>query len=223
MLKKIIEEALVENRFSLKYQTESSSYYIHENNESIRFSVIHEISNIPHPSELNTKITKNAPEEFLKNPAFKKNCDLICILKIGNPVEFMESEEKIFAIEEDPYQYKKYILYYSQVEEEMIKDKNYKDIVKIISDKNQFRAYKMEPLQSSIYSLAAKIFIKLPFLELPHEKKDLVPLKSQAKEVVNEAGLSSLYERIQNSLCDEQDEDSLIKELIHNELENITN
>ena len=147
---------------------------------------------------------------------------MICILKIGSLSEFKENEGKIFAIEEDPYQYKKYILYYSEVEKEMIKDKCYKDIIRIISDKNQFRAYKIDPLQSSIYSLAAKIFIKLPFLELPHEKKDLVPLKLQAKEIVDEVGLSSLYEKIQNSLCNGQDEDIFIKELIQNELENIT-
>ena len=223
MLKKILEEALIEHGFCLISQLESSSYYIHKKGESVRFSVLHQISHIPSPAELNSEITKNAPLDLLKNPAFKKNCDLICILRIENLSEFKENEESIFSIEEDPYQYKKYVLYYSEIEESIIKDTTYKDIVDIVSNKEHFKAYKLEPLQSSIYSLAAKIFIKLPFLELPHRKEDLVPLKYQAEELVSELELSVLYKKIQKSLHDEQDDDTLIRELINNELENITN
>lgn len=223
MLKKILEEALIEHDFCLISQLENSSYYIHKKGESVRFSVLHQISHIPSPAELNNEITKNAPLDFLKNPAFKKNCDLICILRIKNLSEFKENEESIFSIEEDPYQYKKYVLYYSEIEENIIKDTTYKDIVDIVSNKEHFKAYKLEPLQSSVYSLAAKIFIKLPFLELSHRKEDLVPLKYQAEELVSELELSVLYKKIQKSLHDEQDDDTLIRELINNELENITN
>ena len=143
-------------------------------------------------------------------------------MRIKNLSEFKENEESIFSIEEDPYQYKKYVLYYSEIEESIIKDTTYKDIVDVVSNKEHFKAYKHEPLQSSVYSLAAKIFIKLPFLELSHRKEDLVPLKYQAEELASELGLSVLYKKIQKSLHDEQDDDTLIRELINNELENIT-
>lgn len=97
----------------------------------------------------------------------------------------------------------------------------YKDLKDTISDKDKFNNYKIDPLKSSIYSIAAKVFIKLPFLELGYSMKELVPLKLQADEAASELGLLSLYDMIKTSSLQDFDIDKLTKGLIKNELENI--
>ncbi|WP_201584274.1 ABC-three component system middle component 1 [Psychrobacter jeotgali] len=221
MLKDILSDALEEHDFRLESETEFSKYYILQEESAIRFAIIYELYDVVSAEELNTLVTKNSPSSFLENPAYKKNSDLICILKIEHLASFKSIEDEIFAIEEDPYQYKKYVLYYIDAEEAIIKDINFNDLKKVISDKHQFTQYKIDPLQPSMYSLAARIFIKLPFLELPHNNDKLIPLKHQAQEAVSENELSSLYEKIQKSQTMEYDEDKLIEELINNEMENI--
>jgi len=93
--------------------------------------------------------------------------------------------------------------------------------VRTISDKSQFSNYKNDPLAATQYSVAAKIFIKLPFLELPFTRGKLVSLRLQAGEAVAEEGLDATYAAIQKLTTNNADE--LIKELIGNELENSTN
>ena len=91
----------------------------------------------------------------------------------------------------------------------------------IIADKNLFNAYKEQPLAATQYSVAAKIFIKLPFLELPFNKRELVPLRIQAEEAVSEVGLTKTYESVQK--LSNTNVDDLIKEMINDELANIKN
>lgn len=67
--------------------------------------------------------------------------------------------------------------------------------------------------------MAAKIFIKLPFLELPFVKRELVPLRMQAQGAVSEVGLTATYESIQK--LNKNNLESLIKGMIDDELENI--
>ncbi|MBF5040333.1 hypothetical protein INP77_12605 [Methylophilus sp. 13] len=221
MINKIIDEALIAHGFKKENVNEVTSFYIRESGSEIRFAILHQLSTLLTPAELNTAINKSAPSAFLGHPAFKKNCDLICIHRLNKLAEFKNYEEQIFAIEEDPHFFKKYILYYSDTEEEAIKTYTYDDLKATISDKSQFNSYKNDPLAATQYSVAAKIYIKLPFLELPFKRSDLVSLRLQANEAVAEAGLDTTYSTIQRLTPKNIDE--LMKELIGNELENNAN
>jgi hypothetical protein len=221
MINKIIDEALIAHKFTKEHETELTSFYIRESGSAIRFAILHRLDELPSPAELNAAINRSAPESFLSHPTFKKNCDLICIHHLKKLAEFKDYEEQIFAIEEDPHFFKKYILYYSDTEEAAIQDYSFEKLVTTISDKSQFSNYKNDTLVATQYSVAAKIFIKLPFLELPFTREKLVSLRLQAAEAVTEAGLDETYATIQKLTADNADE--LIKELIDNELENKTN
>lgn len=217
MIKQLIDEALVAHGFVSKHELETTSFYIRDSGSSIRFAVVHCIDDLPAPAELNNRINHLVPEEFLRNPSFKKNCDLICIQRLDVLAEFKDHEEEIFAIEEDPHFYKKYILYYSVAEESILTDFTYDKLVSVIADKKEFLNYKENPLVASQYSFAAKTFIKLPFLELPSHQGNLVSLRQQAIEAVAEAALSDTYATIQQVT----NADEIIKEMIKNEMENI--
>lgn len=219
MIKQLIDEALVAHGFVSKHELETTSFYIRESGSAIRFAVVHNLEDLISPAELNNRINHLAPEEFLRNPSFKKNCDLICIHRLNVLAEFKDQEEEIFAIEEDPHFYKKYVLYYSIAEESTLTDFTYDKLVSVIDDKREFLNYKENPLDASQYSFAAKTFIKLPFLELPRYQGNLVSLRQQAIEAVAEASLSDTYATIQQVTNTNADE--IIKGMITNELENI--
>lgn len=221
MINKIIDEALIAHKFKKEHETDLTSFYIRESGPAIRFAILHKLDELSSPADLNAAINQSAPESFLSHPTFRKNCDLICIHHLNKLAEFKKHEEQIFAIEEDPHFFKKYILYYSDTEEAAIQDYSFDNLVSTISDKSQFSNYKNDPLAATQYSVAAKIFIKLPFLELPFTRGELVSLRLQAGEAVTEEGLDATYATIQKLTANNADE--LIKELIKNELENNPN
>lgn len=221
MINRIIDEALIAHEFAKEHQTNLTSFYVRETNSAIRFVILHQLKELHTPAELNAAINQSAPESFLSHPAFKKNCDLICVHQVNKLAEFKDNEEQIFAIEEDPHFFKKYILYYSDAEASAIKEYSFDKLVATISDKSQFSNYKSNPLAATQYSVAAKIFIKLPFLELPFTRGELVSLRLQAAEAVAEAELDETYKIAQKLTANNVDE--LIKELIKNELENNSN
>ena len=107
MIKQLIDEALVAHGFVSKCDLDTTSFYIRDSGSAIRFAVVHNLDELITPAELNSQINQLAPEEFLRNPSFKKNCDLICIYRLDVLADFKEYEEGIFDIEEDPHFYKK--------------------------------------------------------------------------------------------------------------------
>jgi len=219
MINKLINEALVAHGFVNERKLDTTSFYVRESGTAIRFAVLHTLDDLPDPAELNTRINQLVPESFTRNPSFKKNCDLICIHRLKVLADFMDHEEEIFAIEEDPHFFKKYVLYYSTTEESALADFSYDKLVTVIADKKEFLDYKENPLTATQYSFAAKTFIKLPFLELPPHEGNLVSLRLQAAEAVAQAGLNDTYQTIQQ--VTKNNADDLIKEMINNELANI--
>lgn len=219
MIIELIHQALLAHGFSRVHNNDTTGFYVRESDAAIRFAVLHKLDILISPGDLNSAINQSAPEEFLTDPAFRKNCDLICIHYLDKLAEFKNNEEQIFEIEEDPHFYKKYVLYYSEAEIDAIKDLDFKKLNELISDKSQFNIYKKEPTAATKYSAAVKIFIKLPFLALHINKIELVPLRLQIEEAVAESDLTKTYDTVQK--LDQTNVEDLIMELIKDELENI--
>lgn len=219
MIKQLINEALLAHDFISKLDMDNTSFYIRESGSAIRFAVLHNLDDLLDPAELNNRINQLAPDEFLRNPSFKKNCDLICIHRLDVLARFKDHEEEIFAIEEDPHFYKKYVLYYSVAEESVLANFTYDKLLTVIADQKEFLEYKENPLVATQYSFAAKTFIKLPFLELPRHQGNLVSLRLQAAEAVAETDLNDIYSAIQQ--VTDKNADDFIKEMIRNEMANI--
>lgn len=221
MIFNLIHQALEANGFSKVNENQITSFYVRKNDQAIRFAVLHRLEKLMTPGDLNAEINQSAPVQFKNDPAFKKNCDLICIHHLDKLAEFKDHEEQIFEIEEDPHFYKKYVLYYSETEVESIKNIDFEKLKVLLQDKAQFNVYKGEPTAATKYSVAAKIFIKLPFLQLPINKEELIPLRLQIEEAVAEKELTKIYSTIKNN--SQMNVEYLIKELIEDELENFEN
>lgn len=218
MIIKIIHQALVENGFVNVANNKATDFYIKESGKAVRFAILHRLGKLVSPDELNTTINQSSPVEFTTDPSFKKNCDLICVHQFNKLADFKKYEEQIFEIEEDPHFYKKYVLYYSDTEVEAVEKIDYESLKELLQDKHQFNLYKDKPTAPTTYSVAAKIFIKLPFLQLPINKADLVPLRLQIEEAVEEKELTKIYSVIKTR--SQVNDENLIEELINNELEN---
>jgi hypothetical protein len=167
-------------------------------------------------------IFNSTPDSLVASPAFSKNTDLIVLLKLNNLAQYKNLEEKIFLIEENPYHFKKYVLYYTEDELNFITGKGYLDIKETLNDHGEFINYKNSPLKPCIYNLVARVFIKIPFLIMPALKKDFVPINLQISSLVNELQLATLYGKIEaKAASKETDIDLLLQELIDEELEAI--
>ncbi|WP_322840836.1 ABC-three component system middle component 1 [Acinetobacter sp. 263903-1] len=164
-------------------------------------------------------VNESLPETMQKQPAFKKNCDLIIIYKVDFLSDFNGIEEQVLEIEENPYYFKKYFFYYSDAEEKLLLGKSYEDFKSQIKKMDEFDEYKKDPLKPSFHSLVTRMFIKFPFLEIPKFSKSFQNLTDSVSEKVNANDLVKTYDLIRKYEANNIDE--VLSELLNEELENI--
>jgi hypothetical protein len=198
---------------------EPPTYMIQHNGESKRFLVILECSQLIPPQQLNSIALQFAPDTFKSDPAFDKNTDLIVLHRLKLRADFTKIEGSIFAIEENPYYFKKYLLYYSDQELALLNEQSFESISRIVMDEREFSEYRNAPLEPTLYSIAARIYIKLPFVKVPIKESTLKPLSVYVEEVVSELKLENLYNTLTNP--ENQSLEKIAEILINEEMENL--
>ena len=221
MLKQILAEAAEKHNFSLVKSFNNIDFFERKNEGAERFLILKALNSLDSIEKIQTELLASLPESFSKEPSFNKNCDLVLIHRLQNLADFKNLEDVILTYEEDPYYFKKYFLYFSDAEEKAIQGKNYNHLFSVVLKMDDFETYKKDPLKPSFYSLAARIFIKLPFLIVPRSKKTLQTLSDDVIAVVAEAGLQKTHDRIASKTNTTENAEKLAQELIDEELENI--
>jgi hypothetical protein len=219
MFKKIIHEAVNDAGFDLVHSNENTDFFIKEKGEAERYLIVNILDQLLSVENIHELINASIPEAMHKQPAFKKNCDLILIYKVDFLSDFNLIEEKILEIEENPYYFKKYFFYYSEAEEKLLLGKSYEDFKSQIKKMDEFDEYKKDPLKPSFHSLVTRVFIKFPFLEIPKFSKSFQNLFDSVSEKVNAENLNRTYDLIAKYETDSIDD--VITELLSEELENI--
>lgn len=114
-----------------------------------------------------------------------KNLSLLIMLKVDDLDIPSTIQSLIFDIEEDPYTFKKYILPYTVEQESLLmslfnKYKSEKDDVtsflnKILYDTEKFSSFKNREINENclLYDLVSKLFIKLPYLSIKNQHKEM--------------------------------------------------
>lgn len=235
MIKEIITQAAIEHGFSpdeslptyprvenskLDESINNISFFSQIDKDRKRFLVILETDTIHTPEKINNLALQSAPESFKTDPAFDKNTDLIIIHRLDLRADFKKIEQSVFNIEENPFYFKKYFLYYSTEEESLLSQHNFTDLSTLIKDTALFEKYSESPLTPSKYSITARIFIKTPFIKTPTKESTLKPLDTYVKEALSEKNLLSMHTKIAHTIQAQYNQDELIKELINEELEN---
>ncbi|MDY0996328.1 ABC-three component system middle component 1 [Pantoea agglomerans] len=223
MLNELITQAIKQHDFTeVKSNSKDICFFKKEQGELRRYIITYGSNILENASNINELIINNTPVEILESPAFAKNTDLIIVFQLDKLSNYKQYEKSIFDIEENAYHFKKYVLYYSNEENQLISGKNFSDLKAVLSDHEEFSIYKADPPRPSLYNMAARIFIKLPFLEMPDIEKDIVPIDLQINTLVDSLNLSKTYNNI--STANKQTDmnfEKLIEELINEELEAI--
>lgn len=184
MINGLLKEAATidDSGFVFIENIEGFSFYkkIKENNK--RFLIVHETDSLQEVDYYNNTIKDITPIEIKSEPAFERNSDLIILLNLKNLGDFNTHEQKIFSIEEDPYYFKKYVLYYSDEEVNLLANKSISDLKKVILDRSLFITYKKNPNYPSLYSFAARFFIKVPFLHVPVNEIEMPSIEVMLEE-----------------------------------------
>jgi hypothetical protein len=131
-----------------------------------------------------------------------KNLSFLLLLETESINYSKERTRYIYNLEEDPYDYKKYVLTYTKSQFEylelrlneinevpLINNLNY-----FLQEKRLFTSFKkkqedrrsIENQEAAIYDLVSKIFIKLPFLSVIIKQENLVSLKKEIDEKLNQ-------------------------------------
>jgi len=221
MLREILLEGAAAHGFENVYSEVNTDFLRRKSGGTERYLVLKVLEELLPVDAVHEQVLTSVPDTLTREPAFNKNCDLVLIHRVAHLADYKGIEKIILSYEEDPYHFKKYFLYFISAEEELAKGKSYSDFASVIPNKLAFSDYKKDPLRPSFYSLAARIFIKLPFLEVPRSTKELVPLSVEVDNAVSESGLGDIYHKISSSLSESDNIDALVQELISEELENI--
>lgn len=177
-----------------------SDYYT--SNKKLENYIVYELEELS-KSVVNNLLDNNLYDleleliEAYLDKEMKKNTSVIFLVKV-NESKLTESEKKlIFKIEEDPYFYKKYVLWYSENEAENISS-YIENMTDNLMNKDLFENMKDSMLgkieyNSNIhaYELLCRIFIKLPFLTLKPiytKKNELSELKQYINKKLSQFG-----------------------------------
>ncbi|WP_151743325.1 ABC-three component system middle component 1 [Acinetobacter calcoaceticus] len=219
MLNKVIEEGIKSDGFNEFLKNNNLTFFKKEQGDYKRYIICYEIENLYDSSAINEYILNNTPDSLRELASFSKNTDLIIFLRLESLAEFKRIEKEVFEVEENAFFFKKYVLYFMNEEFDLIKNMGFEEMKKVLSNSQAFGEYKRYPLNPSLYSFVARIFIKLPFLEMPKIKQDILPINLQVKNLINELGVEVVYENLKN-INEETDIDNLIEGMIKNEMEN---
>ena len=128
--------------------------------------------------ERDLNLIEDKQPEILKNCIdsidsieLNKNISMLVIWNTGGNLEFKEMKKKLMQVEENPYYFKKHVLYYSPSELEQLNQEisnntfNEFFLSNITNDEN-FKAYKENPMIGSWRELFYRIIIKLPFIHV---------------------------------------------------------
>jgi len=222
LIKQLLTEVITSEVYNFIPVESTGDYFFYKkvDGESKRFLAIIESYDLLSPLDYNANIEESVPGEIKTDPAFEKNTDLIILLKIDRIDDFEKFEKSIFLIEENPYYYKKYVLYYFSEEASAITGTKFSELSDLLLDREKFKGYKKSPKLPSAYSIAARFFIKLPFLEVPIIEGELDSVDTIYEQSLADNKLSEFDASLNKMLEKHQDNySSLIEEYIDGKME----
>lgn len=205
-MKTIVNNIFQNHGFMLQESSVGNLYSFPVDKEKISFWLVIE------KDDLNILENQNQYFEACKNSIssndIDKNTSLLILSKIPEDTQFKELKEHILTIEEDPYLFKKLVLFYSESELEELKLQISKSaqeplafIERNIIVSENFTKYKTNPAFFCWQSLIYRITHKIPFVKINVEQNDnLQSLFDTNYKVLTDKYLNTLADLMENSL-----------------------
>ena len=124
-------------------------------------------------------------------PDIAKNSSMIIWMNVPDLQEgLVQLRNSVYEIEEDPYVFRKYVIFSTEAAAAALKPKNVQEIVEFAADPDHFQEYQNFKTRytNETYCLAVQLLIKLPFLQLPAKSVELEDLKAQLAAAVGASG-----------------------------------
>ena len=156
----------------------------------------------------------------LDDDKVKKNTSLFVLIKVDNVQEtYKEYLNKIMAIEEDEYYFRKYVIFYTENGLSKIKP-NTQFLLDYIQSENSenkslFDKFEKNMFFNDAYFIAMQLIIKLPFISLPHSDNRFEVVEDRIKNRIERESLIDKEEQVHKIL------DLLDEKKIREELDNI--
>lgn len=226
MIKSFINKVVVDIA-GFKCLSEDDSEYVFyqriDDQNRRRYLVITESERLCESEEYNEEISNCTPNNIANLPAFDKNTDLIILLDIKESENFIDHEKDIFSIEENPYNYKKYVLYTTAEERRLLNESLFiknscftsNEFTDFLENRKEFEKYKENPYNASLYGVIVKMHIKLPFLKIAGASKEKISNVNEILQLkLNEEQISDSVETILK-LSEKDDLEKAIKDYIN--------
>lgn len=149
-----------------------------------------------------------------QHPNVKKNSSQIIFVEVGSLVEgFQKLKNHIYKIEEDELFLKKYVLLYNSSCLKSLRSLSITELQEKLYSSDSFEGFFTHGFNSSLdeeYFLLIQLFIKLPFIKLPEEKKDFQALDQRINDTLTENKLIDFHNKLFDNTGDKK---NLAKEL----------
>lgn len=167
-----IKKILIEVGYKIVKEDDLFIFMRNSNEQKVDYYLVACIGSFTTCEEIRTRIEAIQNEFVTKQSKFEdasKNTTAILTMKIDN-YELTEVQKRcIYEIEEEPYHLKQNVLYYTTNEEEFVKSLGGEGLVKklyqIINNGKLFNQFKNNKENAHMYSIVAKLFIKLNCLK----------------------------------------------------------
>ena len=140
---------------------------------------------------------KNHIKEIDVSRFFENNTYLIVAVEVPDEIESKVLYREISSVEEDPYYFKKQVLYYTKKEIEKLNfdalaDNSSSYFNTVVSNIDRYEKYLVD--SDLEYGLIVRLFEKFPFLKFQVEKKELLNLEQMIENELNDVDLELLSE-----------------------------
>lgn len=205
-MKEIINDILIGSSFESVKSFEFGELYKNSQNDVFYYWLVVQTDTLT--SELINSIQDEYFDECKKvvdSPSFNKNTSLLILYKT-DPKEITKGVVQL--IEEDPYQFKKYVIPYTNESLNDLKDQVKTEICEnikvLISDNLIFQEYKSDYNNYNWHHLLYTIAHKLPFLKLLiEENQSIANMDGKSKELIEGDNLSEYYVKLNEFISGE--------------------
>lgn len=212
-MKTIVNDIFQKHGFIVQQLTEGNLYSFPLEREKTSFWLVIENDNLEILDRQNEYF--RACKEAIDSNDIDKNTSLLILVKVAETIKFKELKEKILSIEEDPYQFKKLVLFYSENELEALKyeiddalEEPLSFIEQNIIASENFSKYKTNPTQFSWQSLIYRITHKIPFIKINVEQdNNLQSLFDTNYKILAQKGFAEFDDIMNSSLLSLTPED----------------
>lgn len=204
-MKSLIHDIFIKEDFEVTEISNLTFFKKKSEEDIIYYWLIVEMNTLQNVIELQDEWFESCKKK-MELTDFDKNTSLLILTEREDSKEW---RKEVLTIEEDPFQFKKYVLGYDQNSLKVLKEKSQdgdpKSVIELMTDELVFNDYKENYSEFTWHKLLYTISQKIPFIKLNVEtEKGLDNLFAESDESLKQMGLYKSFKRIDEEFDEEK-------------------